>query len=113
MLLLLDDQSGLLEILQFPGGGVRLDLWTPLTSFALKTLQVGDLYVFPKGIVPYQYNSDWNKSATAVSGFGSTNAGIVSLPTTLFATRIDDQIFTKSFKSGVATIQKIKAGLSS
>ncbi|KAJ8568484.1 hypothetical protein K7X08_028017 [Anisodus acutangulus] len=81
----LDGQSVSLAVLQFPGGG----------------------------LVHYQYNSDWNKSATAVSAFGSANAGTVSLPTTLFATGIDDQILAKSFKSDVATIQKMKAGLSS
>lgn len=130
---ILDGQSVSLAVLQFPGGGVNpphthpraaellfviqgsLEVGFVDTSNKLytQTLQVGDLFVFPKGLVHYQYNSDWNKSATAVSGFGSANAGTVSLPTTLFATGVDDQILAKSFKSDVSTIQKIKAGLSS
>ncbi|KAK4369457.1 hypothetical protein RND71_013249 [Anisodus tanguticus] len=129
----LDGQSVSLAVLQFPGGGVNPPHTHPRAAELLfvvqgslevgfvdttnklytQTLQVGDLFVFPKGLVHYQYNSDWNKSATAVSAFGSANAGTVSLPTTLFATGIDDQILSKSFKSDVATIQKIKAGLSS
>ncbi|KAJ8568488.1 hypothetical protein K7X08_028021 [Anisodus acutangulus] len=129
----LDGQSVSLAVLQFPGGGVNPPHTHPRAAELLfaaqgslevgfvdttnklytQTLQVGDLFVFPKGLVHYQYNSDWNKSATAVSAFGSANAGTVSLPTTLFATGIDDQILAKSFKSDVATIQKIKAGLSS
>nr|XP_033513062.1 germin-like protein 9-3 isoform X2 [Nicotiana tomentosiformis] len=42
-----------------------------------RTLQFGDLFLFPKGLVHYQYNCDWNKSAIAVSATGSANAGTV------------------------------------
>ncbi|KAH0777039.1 hypothetical protein KY290_008450 [Solanum tuberosum] len=128
----LDGQSVSLAVLQFPRGSVNLPHTHPHAAELLfvvegslevgfvdttnklytQTLQVGDLFVFPKGLVHYQYNSNRNELATAVSGFGSANAGTVSLPTTLFATGIDDQILAKSFKSDIATIQKIKAGLS-
>nr|XP_009786973.1 PREDICTED: germin-like protein 9-3 [Nicotiana sylvestris]XP_016488350.1 PREDICTED: germin-like protein 9-3 [Nicotiana tabacum] len=80
-------------LLQFPGAGVNPAHTHPRAS-------------------EYQYHTDWNKLATAVSAFGSSNEGTVSLPTTLFATGIDDQILAKSFKTDVTTIQKIKAGLS-
>jgi hypothetical protein len=33
------------------------------------------------------------------------------VPTTVFATGIDDNILAKAFKTDVATIQKLKAGL--
>ncbi|KAH0746741.1 hypothetical protein KY285_008398 [Solanum tuberosum] len=128
----LDGQSVSLAVLQFPRRSVNLPHTHPHAAELLfvvegslevgfvdttnklytQTLQVGDLFVFPKGLVHYQYNSNRNELATAVSGFGSANAGTVSLPTTLFATGIDDQILAKSFKSDIATIQKIKAGLS-
>ncbi|KAK6776527.1 hypothetical protein RDI58_027528 [Solanum bulbocastanum] len=128
----LDGQSVSLAVLQFPRGSVNPPHTHPRAAELLfviegslevgfvdttnklytQTLQVGDLFVFPKGLVHYQYNSNSNELATAVSGFGSANAGTVSLPTTLFATGIDDQILAKSFKSDIATIHKIKAGLS-
>ncbi|KAH0715484.1 hypothetical protein KY284_008389 [Solanum tuberosum] len=128
----LDGQSVSLAVLQFPRGSVNLPHTHPRAAELLfvvegtlevgfvdttnklytQTLKVGDLFVFPKGLMHYQYNSNRNELATAVSGFGSANAGTVSLPTTLFATGIDDQILAKSFKSDIATIQKIKAGLS-
>ncbi|TXG53332.1 hypothetical protein EZV62_022501 [Acer yangbiense] len=38
-------------------------------------------------------------------------AGTMSLPITLFATSIDDMILAKAFKTDVATIQALKAGL--
>ncbi|OMO80583.1 hypothetical protein CCACVL1_12879 [Corchorus capsularis] len=41
----------------------------------------------------------------------SAAAGTVSVPSTLFATGVDDEILAKSFKTDVSTIQKLKAGL--
>ena len=76
-----------------------------------QTLQAGDMFVFPKGLVHFQYNVDAKNSAVAVSAFGSANAGTVSVPVGVFATGIDDNILAMSFKTDVATIQAIKAGL--
>ncbi|KAF6141166.1 hypothetical protein GIB67_018256 [Kingdonia uniflora] len=50
-------------------------------------------------------------AATVISGFGSASAGTVSVPATIFVTSIDNGILTKSFKTDVANIQKIRAGL--
>ncbi|KAM3685105.1 hypothetical protein ACB098_11G095400 [Castanea mollissima] len=57
-----------------------------------RTLQAGDMFVFPKGLVHYQFNRDAKNSAIAISAFGSANAGIISAPTTVFNTGIDDGI---------------------
>ncbi|PON38192.1 Germin [Parasponia andersonii] len=76
-----------------------------------QSLQTGDIFVFPKGLVHFQYNADPQNSAVAISAFGSANAGTVSLPNTLFVTGIDDNVLAISFKTDVATIQKLKAGL--
>ncbi|CAN1171310.1 Germin-like protein 9-3 [Linum perenne] len=73
-------------------------------------MQTGDMFVFPKGLVHFQYNA-WNSTAIALSAFGSASAGTVSLPTTLFATNIDDTVLAKSFKTDVSVIQALKAGL--
>ncbi|KAL2490493.1 Germin-like protein subfamily 2 member 1 [Abeliophyllum distichum] len=75
------------------------------------TLLSGDLFVFPKGLVHFQYNADAKVPALAISAFGSANAGTVSLPNTLFNTSIDDNVLALSLKTDVATIQKLKAGL--
>ncbi|XP_027154803.1 germin-like protein 9-3 [Coffea eugenioides] len=127
----LDGQSVSYAVLQFPAGSVNpphthprsaellflvlgsLDVGFVDTKNSLytQTLQTGDLFVFPKGLVHFQYNSDLNKSAVAFSAFGSANAGTVSIPGTVFNTSISDDILAKSFKTDVATIQKIKYGL--
>ncbi|KAA8544263.1 hypothetical protein F0562_022275 [Nyssa sinensis] len=77
-----------------------------------QTLQVGDMIVFPKGLVHFHYNADGQNPALAISGMGSANAGTVSVPKNVFTTGIDDNIFSKSFKTDAATILQIKGGLS-
>ncbi|XP_068661083.1 germin-like protein 9-3 [Aristolochia californica] len=78
-----------------------------------QSLQAGDMFVFPKGLVHYQLNGDAKNPALALSAFGSASAGTVSVPSTLFGSGIDDNVLAKSFKTDVATIQKLEAGLAS
>ena len=68
-------------------------------------------WLCPKGLVHYQYNPDAQVPALAIATFRSSNPGSVSIPNTLFNTSIDDNILAKSFKTDVATIQALKAGL--
>ncbi|XP_047961487.1 germin-like protein 9-3 [Salvia hispanica] len=77
-----------------------------------QTLQAGDMFVFPKGLVHYQYNADATSPAIALSAFGSAAAGTVSIPTSVFNTGIDDPILAASFNTDDGTIDKLKAGLS-
>jgi len=77
-----------------------------------QTLQAGDMFVFPKGLVHFQF-CDGNDTAIAISAFGSASAGTVSVPGAVFTTGINDDILAKSFKTDIATVQMIKAGLSS
>ena len=59
----------------------------------------------------FQYNDDVKFPAIAISAFGSANARLVSLPNTLFPTGIDNNVLAKSFKTDIATIKALKAGL--
>ncbi|KAL3520904.1 hypothetical protein ACH5RR_019055 [Cinchona calisaya] len=127
----LDGQSVSYAVLQFPAGSVNPPHTHPRSAELLfllvgclevgfvdtknilysQTLQTGDMFVFPKGLVHFQYNRYSSNSAVAISAFGSANAGTVSIPGTVFNTSISDDILAKSFKTDVATIQKIKSGL--
>ncbi|XP_050208970.1 germin-like protein 9-3 [Mercurialis annua] len=127
----LNGQSVSIAVLEFPAGAVNPPHTHPRSAELLlvvdgslqvgfidttnklytQTLQLGDIFVFPKGLVHFQSNSDPKQPATAVSAFGSANAGTVSVPLTVFGTGIDDNILATAFKTDVATIQKIKAGL--
>lgn len=124
-------QSVSLAVLLLPGGGVSAPHIRPHATglfFLLKgslevgfvdttnklytqTLHEGDLFIFPKGLVHYQYNADPKRPAMGIAAFGSASAAVVSLPTTLFASGVDDGTLAKSFRTNVATIKKIKAGL--
>ncbi|KAK1587241.1 hypothetical protein Q3G72_010927 [Acer saccharum] len=99
------------ELLFLVQGSLQVGFVDTTNKLFSQTLQAGDMFVFPKGLVHFQYNADAQNPATAVSAFGSANAGTVSLPVTLFTTGIDDTILAKSFKTDVATVQALKAGL--
>ncbi|KAF1002931.1 putative germin-like protein 9-2 [Apium graveolens] len=99
------------ELLFVLDGSLEVGLIDTTNKLYTQTLQTGDLFVFPKGLVHFQFNADAQKPVLAISAFGSSSAGTVSIPSTVFATGIDDNILAISFKTDVATIQKIKAGL--
>ncbi|XP_039155302.1 LOW QUALITY PROTEIN: germin-like protein 9-3 [Eucalyptus grandis] len=127
----LDGQSVSFAVLEFPPGSVNPPHTHPRGSELLfliygslevgfvdttnklftQTLQTGDMFIFPKGLVHYQYIFNQTDFAVAVSAFGSASAGTVSVPVTVFGTNIDDGILAKSFNTNVSTIQALKAGL--
>ncbi|KAJ0045628.1 hypothetical protein Pint_05799 [Pistacia integerrima] len=127
----LDGQSVSYTFLQFPAGAINPPHTHPRSAELLlvlkgwlnvgfidtnnkiykQTLTAGDMFVFPKGLVHYQSNDDPKQPSTSISAFGSANAGTVSVPLSVFTTGIDDTILAKAFKTDVATIQKLKAGL--
>ncbi|CAI9105670.1 OLC1v1004648C1 [Oldenlandia corymbosa var. corymbosa] len=127
----LDGQSVSMSVLQFPAGSVNPPHTHPRAAELLfvirgslevgfvdttnklytQTLLANELFVFPKGMVHYQYNSNPYSAATAISAFGSSNAGTASLPASLFSSNIEDPILARSFRTDVVTIQRIKAGL--
>ncbi|XP_062173213.1 germin-like protein 9-3 [Alnus glutinosa] len=99
------------ELLFLIDGTLQVGFVDTTNKLFTQTLQTGDMFVFPKGLVHFQYNSAAKAPAIAISAFGSTNVGTVSIPNTLFNTSIDDNVLALSFKTDVATIQHLKAGL--
>lgn len=74
-------------------------------------LRVGDMFLFPKGLVHFQHNRNHKNPAIAISAFGSANPGTVSVPLSIFSAGIGDEVLAKSFNTNVDTVKKIKAGL--
>ncbi|KAM5585048.1 germin-like protein 9-3 [Rosa sericea] len=99
------------ELLFLVDGTLEVGFVDTKNNLFTQTIQAGDLFVFPKGLVHYQYNADAQNPALAISAFGSASAGTVSVPPTLFTTNIDDNVLALSLKTDVATVQKLKAGL--
>ncbi|KAB2626952.1 germin-like protein 9-2 [Pyrus ussuriensis x Pyrus communis] len=114
----LNGQSVSYAVLQFPPNSLLPPHTHPDATGLLflldgtLELQTGDLFVFPKGLVHYLYNSDTQSPATAIAAFGSASARAVTVPPSVFGTGIDDVILAKSFKTDVGTIEKIKTGFS-
>ncbi|KAA8534560.1 hypothetical protein F0562_032077 [Nyssa sinensis] len=96
----LNGQSVSYAVLQYPAGGVNPPHTHPRSA---------ELLFLVDGAL--EYNPDCDIPATAISAFGSASAGTVSVPMSVFATGIDDVILAKAFKTDVATIKKIKAGI--
>ncbi|MFS7937826.1 putative germin, rmlC-like cupin domain superfamily, rmlC-like jelly roll [Helianthus anomalus] len=111
----LNGQSVSYAVLEFPNNTVNAPHMHPRASELFYVL-MGSLdvtfFVFPKGLVHFQFNSDANNAALALSAFGSASPGTVSVPNSIFNSTIDDNVLALSFKTDVATIQKIKSGLS-
>ncbi|OWM73642.1 putative germin-like protein 9-2 [Punica granatum] len=99
------------ELLFLVEGSLQVGFVDSTNKLFTQTLQAGDIFIFPKGLLHFQYNSDAQKEAVAISAFGSANAGTMSIPVTVFTTGIDDNILAKSFKTDVGTIHALKAGL--
>ncbi|XP_058088902.1 germin-like protein 9-3 [Magnolia sinica] len=99
------------ELLLVIEGSLEVGFIDTTNKLYTQTLNTLDMFVFPKGLVHYQYNANPNDPATALSAFGSANAGTVSVPSTIFATGIDEGILATAFKTDIPTIQKLKAGL--
>ncbi|KAL6005273.1 hypothetical protein ACLOJK_005835 [Asimina triloba] len=104
------------ELLLLLRGSLQVGFVDTANKLYAQTLYAGDMFVFPKGLMHYQYNSDNDERslpALAVSAFGSANAGTVSLPWTLFATGIDEAVLAAAFRTDIPTVQKLKAAIAS
>ncbi|KAL5976503.1 hypothetical protein ACLOJK_020836 [Asimina triloba] len=99
------------ELLFLLDGSLEVGFVDTSNKLYTQTLQAGDMFVFPKGFVHYEYNPAGKDSALAIAAFGSANPGAVSVPASVFTTGIDSSILAKSFKTDAATVQKLKAGL--
>lgn len=98
------------ELLLVTQGSLQVGFVDTTNKLFTQSLQAGDMFVFPKGLVHFQHNADANNPALALSAFGSANAGTVSLPNTLFNSSIDDTVLALAFKTQVSTIQSLKKG---
>ncbi|XP_048573098.1 putative germin-like protein 9-2 [Triticum urartu] len=98
------------ELLFVQSGALSVGFVDTAGKLYTQVLVAGDIFVFPKGLVHYQYNQGPNP-ATAFSAFGSAAPGTVNVPASVFGTGIDDAVLAKSFKTDFWTVQKLKAAL--
>ncbi|XP_042375272.1 putative germin-like protein 2-1 [Zingiber officinale] len=82
----------------------------PENKHYTKVLNKGDVFVFPQGLIHYQYNN-WTASAVAIAGLSSQNPGVITVANAVFGSTppILDDVLAKAFQVSKETIDKIQA----
>ncbi|PKI55526.1 hypothetical protein CRG98_024138 [Punica granatum] len=77
-----------------------------------KSIQKGEIFVFPRGLVHFQKNNG-KEPAAVVAAFNSQLPGTQSIAATLFAASppVPDNVLTKAFQVGTKEVNKIKTRL--
>ncbi|KAJ1703864.1 hypothetical protein LUZ63_003643 [Rhynchospora breviuscula] len=75
-----------------------------------KVLNKGDVFVFPQGLIHFQYNKGWT-NAVALSGLSSQNPGAVFVANAVFGANppISDDVLAKAFQLDKKTIDWLQA----
>ncbi|XP_047164768.1 auxin-binding protein ABP19a-like [Vigna umbellata] len=76
----------------------------------LKTLEKGDIMVFPQGLLHFQINSG-NSQALAFVSFGSANPGLQILDFALFKSDFPTELITQTTFIDAAVVKKLKGVL--
>lgn len=97
------------EVLYIIEGTLDVGLIDTTNKLFTQTLQQGDIFVFPKGLVHYQINSGQElKTVRALAAFSSSNPGLVRLPNTLFKSQIQSDILSEAFGVSTEIIEELK-----
>ncbi|KAL4576722.1 hypothetical protein LXL04_012820 [Taraxacum kok-saghyz] len=99
------------ELLFVIAGSLEVGFVDTSNKLFTQKLATGDMFVFPKGLVHFQYNSNGTEPAMAVSTFGSANAGTQSIANSVFNSTIYEGILAQSFNTSVNIVEKIESGL--
>lgn len=98
------------EIIFVLEGELDVGFITTSNNLISKSIKKGDVFVFPKGLVHFQKNSNGKKPASVISGFNSQLPGTQSIAATLFSSTpsVPDNVLTKAFQIGTKEVNKIK-----
>ncbi|XP_052203934.1 germin-like protein 5-1 [Diospyros lotus] len=85
---------------------------TTANALVSKTIQKGEIFVFPRGLVHFQQNNG-KKPAAVIAAFSSQLPGTQSIAATLFTASppVPDDVLTKAFQIGTKEVEKIKSKL--
>ncbi|CAN6244366.1 unnamed protein product [Urochloa humidicola] len=100
------------EILTVLEGSLYVGFVTsnPNNTLISKVLNKGDVFVFPKGLVHFQYNYGTDK-AVALAALSSQNPGVITIANTVFGSKpsISDDILAKAFQLDKRTVNWMQA----
>ncbi|CAH8381349.1 unnamed protein product [Eruca vesicaria subsp. sativa] len=91
-------------------GSVFVGFLTTNNTFFSKVINVGEMFVVPRGLVHFQWNVGKGK-ARLITAFNSQLPGVVVLPNTLFGSvpEIPNAVLTKTFRTDDATVNNLKS----
>ncbi|ESQ36707.1 hypothetical protein EUTSA_v10008737mg [Eutrema salsugineum] len=101
------------EIVFVLEGELEVGFITTGNKLFSKTIRIGEVFVFPRGLVHFQMNNG-KSPASVLSAFNSQLPGTVSVAAALFAAEppLPENVLTKTFQVGTKMVDKIKERLS-
>ncbi|XP_074559978.1 putative germin-like protein 2-1 [Curcuma longa] len=100
------------EILTVVEGSLLVGFVTsnPENRLFLKSLNSGDVFVFPVGLVHFQFNAG-KTPVVAIAALSSQNPGVITVANAVFGSKpgIDDDVLTKAFQVHEGVIEDLKA----
>ncbi|AQK50322.1 putative germin-like protein 12-4 [Zea mays] len=76
-----------------------------------KVLNKGDVFVFPQGLIHFQFNPVHDKPAVAIAALSSQNPGVITIANAVFGSKppISDDVLAKAFQVQKGTIDWLQA----
>ncbi|KAL6843113.1 hypothetical protein ACP4OV_026826 [Aristida adscensionis] len=76
-----------------------------------KVLKKGDVFVFPEGLIHFQFNPSYDKPAVAIAALSSQNPGVITIANAVFGSKppISDDVLAKAFQVEKGTIDWLQA----
>lgn len=76
-----------------------------------KVLNKGDVFVFPEGLIHFQFNPNHDKPAVAIVALSSQNPGVITIANAVFGSKppISDDVLAKAFQVQKGTIDWLQA----
>nr|ABS44860.1 putative germin-like protein [Oryza sativa Japonica Group] len=76
-----------------------------------KVLNKGDVFVFPEGLIHFQFNPNPHKPAVAIAALSSQNPGVITIANAVFGSNppISDDILMKAFQVDKKIIDLLQA----
>ncbi|XP_072996605.1 germin-like protein 5-1 isoform X1 [Typha latifolia] len=100
------------EIVFVLEGSLDVGFITTANKLVMKTINKGEVFVFPRGLVHFQKNNGYGPAAV-IAAFNSQLPGTQSIAATLFTSTppVPNGVLTKAFQVGDDVVEKIKAKL--
>ncbi|KAL4190285.1 hypothetical protein AMTRI_Chr07g74970 [Amborella trichopoda] len=100
------------EILTVLEGSLYVGFVTsnPDNRLISKTLQKGDVFVFPQGLIHFQQNVGY-KNAVAIAALSSENPGVITISNTVFGSKpaISTDVLAKAFQVDKMVVNQIQS----